>query len=625
MTQKYNNPDKGFSVIMPTYNQACFIRRAIISLYQQTYSNWELIIINDGCTDETESYIGDFLANPKIIVIKNKDNMGLGHAINQGLEAAKYEYIAYLPSDDFYDKNHLESLKSKFDESEDIILTFSGLRYDESPNAGLIAYKKTLGVRKEYNLLPVQTAHRKTEDRWTERKECVSDDLFFTFWKKLTDKGTFVPTKLVTCEWTNHPNQRHRIISEKFGGGLNKYRQYYRVQTPIRMRATNYKTIDESKMYAPFRHKKPLANNHLKILLVGELAYNSERIYAFEELGHQLYGLWTKPAFCFSTIGPLPFGNVEDIPYEYWQERVKKIKPDIIYAQLSTGAINLAHEVLKAGTGIPFVWHFKEGPQEAMKMGLWDKLIDLYTYADGKIYLNEEIKDWFGLFVPTHLKSTPFYILDGDLPKANCFTDTFSEKLSVSDGAIHTVIVGRIIGINPTDIRMLANNNIHVHVYNENHVSENMVMHKFKKASPDHFHIETHCSQFSWVKEFSRYDAGWLHCFTSMNEDSLLRAGWTDLNIPARINTLAAAGIPMIQKQNAGHIVAMRNYISRYRIGIFYQTMIDLIPQLENKELLSKVEQNVRKYRLEFTFDYHVPALTDFFRQIINKSKQIKV
>lgn len=54
-------------------------------------------------------------------------------------------------------------------------------------------------------------------------------------------------------------------------------------------------------------------------------------------------------------------------------------------------------------------------------MGLWNKLIDLYTYADGKIYLNEEIKDWFELFVPYHLKVTPTYVLDGDLPKANCF------------------------------------------------------------------------------------------------------------------------------------------------------------------------------------------------------------
>jgi glycosyltransferase involved in cell wall biosynthesis len=279
----------GFSVIMPTYNQASFIRRAILSLQRQTYSQWELIIINDGCMDETEFFISDFLTSPLIKYIKNTNNQGLGYAINQGLNIAEYDYIAYLPSDDFYEKDHLESLKERLDESEDIVLAFSGVRYDESGNPGLLLYEQSEGVRSNYNLLLVQTAHRNTEDRWIEREEYVSDDLFFTFWKKLTGKGIFVPTKKVTCEWTNHPSQRHKITGEKFGGGLNKYRYYYKVQEPIRYRATNYKTIDENLIYKPFQAKKKLSEDRLTILLVGDLAYNPERIYAFEEAGHNPY------------------------------------------------------------------------------------------------------------------------------------------------------------------------------------------------------------------------------------------------------------------------------------------------------------------------------------------------
>ena len=48
---------EGFSVIMPVYNQGTFIRRAILSLFAQSYTNWELILVNDGSTDQVEEYI----------------------------------------------------------------------------------------------------------------------------------------------------------------------------------------------------------------------------------------------------------------------------------------------------------------------------------------------------------------------------------------------------------------------------------------------------------------------------------------------------------------------------------------------------------------------------------------
>jgi glycosyltransferase involved in cell wall biosynthesis len=90
----------GISVIMPTYNQASFIRRAIASVENQTFTNWELIIINDGCTDETDVFISDFLNNPRIKYLKNDTNMGMGYSLNRGISEAVFDYIAYLPSDD---------------------------------------------------------------------------------------------------------------------------------------------------------------------------------------------------------------------------------------------------------------------------------------------------------------------------------------------------------------------------------------------------------------------------------------------------------------------------------------------------------------------------------------------
>lgn len=94
------------------------------------------------------------------------------------------------------------------------------------------------------------------------------------------------------------------------------------------------------------------------------------------------------------------------------------------------------------------------------------------------------------MFVPQHIKTTQTYVLDGDLPKANCFLNSkFSKKLSASDGAVHTVVVGRMIGLSPNELKILANHNIHIHVYNENHISEEMITCKYRKIASNHFHV----------------------------------------------------------------------------------------------------------------------------------------
>lgn len=155
-----------FSVIMPTYNQACYIRRAIASLLDQTYSYWELIIINDGCTDATEEYIQDYLIDDRINYIKYKQNQGLGYAINQGLDAAQYDYIAYLPSDDYYYENHLELVRKEFERSANIALTYTIINSDIKDS--LIDYESEYihGLLNKQCLQLVQTVHRKTTDRW---------------------------------------------------------------------------------------------------------------------------------------------------------------------------------------------------------------------------------------------------------------------------------------------------------------------------------------------------------------------------------------------------------------------------------------------------------------------------
>ncbi len=109
-----NMPTPLVSIIMPTYNRRRIIGKSIESVLQQTYSNFELIIIDDGSTDNTDEYINSF-TDGRIRYIRYKKNKGACHARNRGLKAAKGEYIAFLDSDNIWSKDYLRSRIDKFE------------------------------------------------------------------------------------------------------------------------------------------------------------------------------------------------------------------------------------------------------------------------------------------------------------------------------------------------------------------------------------------------------------------------------------------------------------------------------------------------------------------------------
>lgn len=94
-----NNQIPEVSVIMPVYNGEKYIGKAIESVFNQTYKNFELIIIDDGSTDNTIKEI-EKNNDLRIILIKNEKNIGLQKTLNKGLNIAKGIYIARLDSDD---------------------------------------------------------------------------------------------------------------------------------------------------------------------------------------------------------------------------------------------------------------------------------------------------------------------------------------------------------------------------------------------------------------------------------------------------------------------------------------------------------------------------------------------
>lgn len=96
------------SIIMPSYNTAKYIGESIKSVQAQTYENWELIIVDDCSTDETDSAVKPFLTDERIRYLKNPVNSGAAVSRNYALREAKGKWIAFLDSDDLWLPDKLE-------------------------------------------------------------------------------------------------------------------------------------------------------------------------------------------------------------------------------------------------------------------------------------------------------------------------------------------------------------------------------------------------------------------------------------------------------------------------------------------------------------------------------------
>lgn len=96
------------SIIMPSWNTAKFIAESIQSVINQTYTNWELLIVDDCSTDKTDRVVEPFLIDARIKYFKNEKNSGAALTRNRAMREAKGEWIAFLDSDDLWMPEKLE-------------------------------------------------------------------------------------------------------------------------------------------------------------------------------------------------------------------------------------------------------------------------------------------------------------------------------------------------------------------------------------------------------------------------------------------------------------------------------------------------------------------------------------
>ncbi|WP_346882818.1 glycosyltransferase family A protein [uncultured Algibacter sp.] len=104
-----------FSVIIPLYNKEDYIEETINSVLNQTYKDFEIIIVNDGSTDQSIKVIENNFQDYKFISVVEQENQGLSVTRNNGIKAAKGSLVALLDADDLWDSSFLQTIKELYD------------------------------------------------------------------------------------------------------------------------------------------------------------------------------------------------------------------------------------------------------------------------------------------------------------------------------------------------------------------------------------------------------------------------------------------------------------------------------------------------------------------------------
>ena len=123
------------SIVIPTYNRAGIIKRTLDSVISQTYKNWQLIIVDDGSTDDTEDVIDKIKGNLPVLYGKTPENNGPSVARNLGMTKATGEYSTFLDSDDCWHKDFLQRMVYHLNIKKNVGLVYCDSKlYDDKGN-----------------------------------------------------------------------------------------------------------------------------------------------------------------------------------------------------------------------------------------------------------------------------------------------------------------------------------------------------------------------------------------------------------------------------------------------------------------------------------------------------------
>ncbi|MCE2711637.1 MAG: glycosyltransferase family 2 protein [Cryomorphaceae bacterium] len=188
-----------FSIIIPTFNRAHLISKAIESVIAQTFENWELIIVDDGSTDQTKEIIYAYKKMDSRIQYIYQENAERSAARNNGILQAKGSYVCFLDSDDYFLPDKLHNLKKKIEQvGHKLVVFYDGLLEEVNGQKQKIPFP----LQKELSLPDFILSHTLFSQQICAKREVflkhhynpkisIGEDM--ELWLRISEEFTFFP------------------------------------------------------------------------------------------------------------------------------------------------------------------------------------------------------------------------------------------------------------------------------------------------------------------------------------------------------------------------------------------------------------------------------------------------
>lgn len=318
-----------FSIVIPVYNVEHYLGECLHSIVNQTYRNLEIIIVNDGSTDQSLDIINEYAKKDSRIVVINQRNQGLSIARNVGIEKATGDYLIFVDSDDYISTDVCQKAIDKIQKGSlpDMLIyarfRFYNGKYVEDKIAGSNYVSTYVGVdylRKTSldNIFYASACNKIYNKKFIERnqlrfiKDIYHEDLYFTFCSLIfANKVNLLPSTYYYYRW-DRPNSIVNVVSEKSKNILITVEKmenllkgkYSSILDEYFFKKIVYQSVSSAVCYR-FLYFRPLsciANRWVKEVLHHPIYYKYVRYFAYTPKGSMKYKF---PAWLSLNLYPL--------------------------------------------------------------------------------------------------------------------------------------------------------------------------------------------------------------------------------------------------------------------------------------------------------------------------------